>query len=322
MITLAEAKVGMADKVDQTVVDTFRRSSLLLDRLVFDNAISPGTGGSTLSYGYIQLKTPSTAGVRTINSEYTPGEAKREEKTSKAIIMGGKFQLDRVLIGTSGAVDELAFQAEEKIKATSNEFHNLVINGNSASTGSGVVNTFDGLDKLLTGTETEITSAVDVSTSAKMDAGYNALLDEVDAFLTKLADKPTMLLMNEDLLTKMRSAARRAGYHKSERDEFGRVVEYYNDIPMVDVGKYYNGTNTVNVIPTDATTGKTDMYAIKIGLDAFHGISPTGSKVIQSFMPDLNAPGAVKDGEVELVAGVVLKNSTKAGVLRGIQVKA
>jgi len=322
MITLAEAKVGMTDKVDQNVIDTFRRSSYLLDKLVFDNSISPGTGGSTLSYGYIQLKTPSTASVRTINSEYTPGEAKREEKNSKAIIMGGKFQIDRVLIGTSGAVDELGFQAEEKIKATSNEFHNLVINGNSASSGSGVVNTFDGLDKILTGTETEITSAVDVSTSAKMDAGYNALLDEVDAFLTKLADKPTMLLMNEDLLTKMRSAARRAGYHKSERDEFGRVVEYYNDIPMVDVGKYYNGSTTQNVIPTDGSTGKTDLYAVKIGLDAFHGISPTGSKVIQSFMPDLNAPGAVKDGEVELVAGVVLKNSTKAGVLRGIQVKA
>ena len=29
MITLAEAKVGMADKVDQKVVDTFRRSNLL-----------------------------------------------------------------------------------------------------------------------------------------------------------------------------------------------------------------------------------------------------------------------------------------------------
>lgn len=42
-ITLAEAKVGMADKVDQQVIDTFRRSSLLLDRLVFDNSISPGT---------------------------------------------------------------------------------------------------------------------------------------------------------------------------------------------------------------------------------------------------------------------------------------
>ena len=320
MITLAEAKVGMADKVDQNVVDTFRRSSLLLDNLVFDNAISPGTGGSTLTYGYIQLLTPSTAKVRKINEEYTAGEAKRTEKTSKAVIMGGKFQIDRVLIGTAGAVDELAFQAEQKIKATSNEFNNLVINGNSASSGSGVLNTFDGLNKILTGAETEITSAVDVSTSALMDTNYNALLDEVDGFLSTLDGKPTMLLMNNEMLTKMRAAARRAGYYSKTRDEFGRQVESYNDIVMYDLGKYYNGSQTVNIIPTNSS-GKTDIYAVTIGLDGFHGISPTGSKVISSYMPDLNAPGAVKDGEVELVAGVVLKNSNKAGVLRGIKIK-
>lgn len=321
-ITLAEAKVGMADKVDQNVIDTFRRSNLLLDNLIFDNAISPGTGGSTLTYGYIQLLTPSTAAVRSINNEYTAGEAKRTEKTAKAVVMGGKFQIDRVLIGTSGAVDELAFQAEQKIKATSNYFNNLTINGNSAASGAGVLNTFDGLNKLLTGKETEITSAVDVSTSAKMDSDYNALLDEVDAFLTTLDGKPSMLLMNEKMLGKMRAAARRAGYYERKKDDFGRYVETYNDIPMYDMGKYYNGTTTVDIIPTDGTTGKTDIYAITIGLDAFHGISPTGSKVISSFMPDLNAPGAVKDGEVELVAGVVLKNTNKAGVLRGIKITA
>ena len=323
-ITLAEAKVGMADKVDQAVVDTFRRSSLLLDNLVFDNAISPGTGGSTLTYGYIQLQSPSTAAVRAINNEYTAGEAKRVEKTAKAVIMGGKFQIDRVLIGTAGAVDELAFQTEEKVKATSNYFNNLVINGSKASSGSGVLNTFDGLDKLLTGTATEITSNVDVSTDALMGSNYNALLDELDAFISTLDGKPTMLLMNDKMLTKVRSAARRAGYHKSERDEFGRTVEYYNDIPMYDMGKYFNGTNTVDIIPTTTPSssayGTTDIYAVTIGLNGFHGISPTGSKVIETFMPDLNEPGAVKDGEVELVAGVVLKNSNKAGVLRGIKI--
>ena len=323
-ITLAEAKVGMADKVDQNVVDTFRRSNLLLDKLVFDNAISPGTGGSTLTYGYIQLQTPSTAAVRTINSEYNAGEAKRTEKTAKAVVMGGKFEIDRVLIGTSGAVDELAFQAEQKVKATSNYFNNLTINGSKASSGTGVLNTFDGLDKLLTGAETEITSAVDVSTSAKMDSGYNALLDEVDAFLSTLDGKPSMLLMNEKMLTKMRGAARRAGYYSRSRDEFGRTVEAYNDIPMYDMGKYYNGSTTVDIIPTSTPTseaeGTTDIYAITIGLDGFHGISPTGSKVISSFMPDLDAPGAVKNGEVELIAGVVLKNTNKAGVLRGIKI--
>ena len=324
MITLAEAKVGMADKVDQKVVDTFRRSSLLLDKLVFDNAISPGTGGSTLTYGYIQLKTPSTAAVRQINSEYTAGEAKREEKTTKAVVMGGKFQIDRVLIGTAGAVDELAFQTEQKVKATANYFNNLVINGNKASSGTGVLNTFDGLDKLLTGTETEITSTVDVSTEALMNANYNALLDEVDGFLSTLDGKPSMLLMNNKMLSKMRSAARRAGYYSKNRDEFGRTVETYNDIPMYDMGKYYNGTNTVDIIPETAATqsaeGKTDIYAVTIGLDGFHGVSPTGSKVINSYMPDLSKPGEVKDGEVELVAGVALKNTNKAGVLRGIKI--
>ena len=324
MITLAEAKVGMADKVDQKVVDTFRRSSLLLDKLVFDNAISPGTGGSTLTYGYIQLKTPSTAAVRQINSEYTAGEAKREEKTTKAVVMGGKFQIDRVLIGTAGAVDELAFQTEQKVKATANYFNNLVINGNKSNSGTGVLNTFDGLDKLLTGTETEITSAVDVSTEALMNANYNALLDEVDGFLSTLDGKPSMLLMNNKMLSKMRSAARRAGYYSKTRDEFGRQVETYNDIPMYDMGKYYNGTNTVDIIPETAATqsaeGKTDIYAVTIGLDGFHGVSPTGSKVINSYMPDLSKPGAVKDGEVELVAGVALKNTNKAGVLRGIKI--
>ena len=324
MITLAEAKVGMADKVDQKVVDTFRRSSLLLDKLVFDNAISPGTGGSTLTYGYIQLKTPSTAAVRQINSEYTAGEAKREEKTTKAVVMGGKFQIDRVLIGTAGAVDELAFQTEQKVKATANYFNNLVINGNKAGSGTGVLNTCDGLDKLLTGTETEITSAVDVSTEALMNANYNALLDEVDGFLSTLDGKPSMLLMNNKMLSKMRSAARRAGYYSKTRDEFGRQVETYNDIPMYDMGKYYNGTNTVDIIPETAASasaeGKTDIYAVAIGLDGFHGVSPTGSKVINSYMPDLSKPGAVKDGEVELVAGVALKNTNKAGVLRGIKI--
>ena len=53
-ITLAEAKVGMADKVDQAVVDTFRRSSLLLDNLVFDNAISPQRGSTVSSVKQIE----------------------------------------------------------------------------------------------------------------------------------------------------------------------------------------------------------------------------------------------------------------------------
>ena len=322
-ITLAEAKVGMADHVDQQIVDMFRRSSLLLDRLTFDNAISPGTNGSTLTYGYIQLKTPSTAAKRDINAEYTANEAKREKKTTNAIIMGGSFSVDRVLQNTSGAVDELAFQAEQKIKATANYFHNLVINGTSAGSGTGFVpNTFDGLKKLLTGASTEVTSEVSITTSAELDSNAQAFLDELDAFLALMDGTPDMLLMNDKMLNRIRSAARRCGYYERNRDDFGRPVEYYNGIALMDCGKYYDGSSTKDTIETDSSAGTTAIYAVSLGLDGFHGISPTGNGVINSYMPDLTRPGAVKTGEVELVAGVALKNTLKAGVLKGIKIKA
>lgn len=325
-ITLAEAKVGMADRVEQQIVDEFRRSSLLLDKLVFDNAISPGTGGSTLTYGYIQLKTPSTAAVRAINSEYTAGEAKRQEKTAKAVIMGGSFEVDRVLQNTSGAVDELVFQAQQKIKATTNFFHNLVINGCAASTGAGyVTGTFDGLRKLLDGTSNNFTTDIDLSDATKLDSNSNAFIDQLDQLVHSIDGDASMLLMNSDMLLKVRAAARRAGYYERTKDDFGRVVETFAGIPLLDCGKYYNGTSSVDAIststPTTAAAGTSSIYAVSIGLDGFHGISPTGTGVINSYMPDMKAPGAVKKGEVELVAGIVLKNTLKAAALNGIVLK-
>lgn len=325
-ITLAEAKVGMADHVDQMIVDEFRRSSLLLDKLVFDNAISPGTNGSTLTYGYIQLKTPSTAAVRAINSEYTAGEAKRQEKTAKAVIMGGSFEVDRVLQNTSGAVDELAFQAQQKIKATANYFHNLVINGVASASGAGYVpNTFDGLRKLLDGTSNSFATDIDLSDASKLDSNANAFIDQLDQLVHSIDGDTSLLLMNSEMLLKVRAAARRAGYYERTKDDFGRVVETFAGIPMMDCGKYYNGTASVDVIststPSSSAAGTSGIYAVNIALDGFHGISPTGNGVISSYMPDMTAPGAVKKGEVELVAGVVLKNTLKAAALNGIVLK-
>lgn len=319
-ITLAQAKVGMNSKIDQAVADSFRRSSLLLDLLQFDNAVSPGTGGSTLTYGYLQLKTPSTAARRTVNSEYVAGEAIKEKKTADLSIMGGKFQIDRVIIDTAGSADELGFQAEQKIKATANLFHWLVINGDSTATTGNA--DFDGLSKLLTGTQNEFTSTVDISTSANMTSNGQALLDELDALALSLDGKASAFLMNRDTLTKVRGIARRAGYYERTTDSFGNPVETFNGIPMINLEQFFNGSASVDVIPTNATTGKTDIYAVRIGIDGFHGVSPTGTKIINSYMPDLTLPGAVKDGEVELVAAVALKNTRAAGVLRGVKIKA
>ena len=153
-----------------------------------------------------------------------------------------------------------------------------------------------------------------------MDENYNAFLDEMDALVSTLDGNASMLLMNTQMLIKLRSIARRAGYYERSKDDFGRTVETYAGVPMVDLGKYYDGESSKDVIAT--TEGKTAIYAVNLGLDGFHGISPTGNGVISSYMPDLSAPGAVKTGEVELVAGVALKNTLKAAVLKDIAIGA
>lgn len=54
----------------------------------------------------------------------------------------------------------------------------------------------------------------------------------------------------------------------------------------------------------------------------YYGYDPslTGNSAIRQYLPDFNAPGAVKDGEVEMVAATVLKNTAHAGVLRNIKI--
>lgn len=318
-ITLSDSKIGMQNKVDLQVVDQFRRSSLLLDKLVFDNAVSPSTGGSTMLYGYVQLKTPAMASFRAVNSEYTPQEALREQKTAALKIFGGAAEVDRIIQSTSGLLNELEFQLSEKVKGAVNLFHYSVINGNAADAGGG----FDGLDLMLTGSSTEYNGAseIDLSDSGKIDANYKAFLDMLDEYLSEFDGQPDLLLCNAKLLTRIRSAARRAGYLTHSEDAFGRPVPGYNGIPLIDLGCYWNGTATTPTVAVDTAAGTTDLYAVGIGLDGFHGVSPLGGSLINTYLPDLCAPGAVKKVEVEMSAAVVLKNSRKAGVFRNIKVQ-
>lgn len=328
-ITLAQAKVGMADHIDQQVIDEFRRGSQLLDALTFDNSVSPGTGGSTLTYGYTLLKTPAGADFREINSDYTANEADRETKSVNLKIFGGRFEVDRVIANTTnGQINEVNFQLQEKIKATVNLFHYTAINGDSGTKG------FDGLDTLLVGSSTEINAdaakAIDLSDASKIDANYKTVLDMLDEFLGELDGAPTMLIANTALTTKLRACARRAGYLTHSEDAFGRKVTGYNGIPFADMQYYYDlaAKKEVPVVPivtrksgANDVTGLTDLYAVRFGLDGFHAASPAGGKVINTTLPDFSTAGAVKAGDVEMVAATVLKKTRAAGVLRNFKVK-
>lgn len=115
----------------------------------------------------------------------------------------------------------------------------------------------------------------------------------------------------------------------------GGALELDEDGNIMDLKNHYTVTSgttvTANACVKDgisrtlsgssATTGLTDIYAVKFDVnDGFHAATITGSSAISQYLPDFNQPGAVKDGEVEMVAATVLKNTKHAGVLRNVKI--
>lgn len=318
-VTLAQAKLNVQDALQMGVIDEFAKSNFLFNQLTFDDCVSPTGGGATLTYGYTRLITQPTAAFREVNSEYTPQEVNKQRYNTDLKVFGGAFAIDRIIAGMGGIVDEVTLQMQQKIKAASALFNDTVINGDSAVDAKA----FDGLEKALAGSSTEMIpdSVIDLSTSDKIDLNYKVFLDVLDEFLMGLDGSPGMIAGNLKLIAKIRACARRAGMYQVTKDDFGQQIESYNGIPLVDLGAKA-GTNepVVKISAETETKGETSLYVARFGLDGFHAISMAGQPPVKSWLPDFTKAGAVKTGEVEMVAGVALKATKAAGVLRKIKV--
>jgi hypothetical protein len=330
-VTLTEASRNAQTDLDVQVIDEFRKESAVLDTLIFDDAVNPAGGGATLTYGYRRLYTQPSADTRELNTEYTPSEVETRQYTTNLAVMGGSFEVDRVIArvgpAASGAV---ALNLRQKVKATVTKFQDEVINGDTGVDANG----FDGLDKALTGSSTEfraasVTDLSDLDTSA---ATKFTALDALDEFLALLDGTPTVIVGNAKALAKIRAIVRRTGMYTRDPIEGlvgadGRPIsrESYGGVVFVDAGNKAGSNNPIIPVETrdigGSKTNLTDLYAYRVGLDAFHGVSTVGAPLVQSYLPNFNSPGAVKKGEVELgPVSVALKATKAAAVFRNVKV--
>lgn len=310
-VTLEQARQNATDALDLTVIDEFRTNSLM-DLITFDDVVNPAGGGATLTYGYRRTAELASAGFRAINTEYTPGEISTTRHSVDLKVLGGSYQVDRVLAKVGPAASsEVALQMNAKIRATQAEFGNAIINGDSAVD----EDSFDGLSKALTGSTTEDNTAYDWSTNTA--EGSFDVLEGIDEILSLLDGEPGAIVTNRKAIARIASAARRANMYVQEVGPRSTRIGSYGGIRLVDAGKKA-GTNE-DVIPADG--GTTEVYAIRFGLDGFHGVSTAGGSLVSQFAPDFTTPGAVKTGEVEMgPVGVVLKKTRAAAVARNVTV--
>lgn len=324
-VSLAQAALNAQTDMDLSVIDEFRTNPLL-DLMTFDDVVNPAGGGATLTYGYRRLITAPTAAFRAINSEYTPQEVTTALFTTELKPLGGSFQIDRVLatVGAS-ASGEVALQMSQKIKAAQAKFGDAVINGDTTVDADG----FDGLAKALAGSSTEDTTAIDLSGVQDMTWAFK-VLSTVDDLLSLMDGPASALIGNRKMINLVRSAARMTGQYTQTPGPRATTIEKYGSAVLVDAGLKAGSASdvvTVNVVDPDGagvmTAGSTALYAVRIGLDGFHGVSVAGGNIVKQYSPDFSTPGAVKTGEVELgPVSVALKRTKAASVKTNIKVQA
>ena len=323
-VTLAEAKNNALEDYDPFVIDEFRKSSVILDSLIFDDAVNPAGGGATLDYSYRRQETQPTAEFRAINTEYLPSTTTTKKYSTTLAVLGGAFEIDRILanIGPKGS-DEVTRNINDKVKAAITLFQDTVINGDTGVNDKA----FDGLDKALTGSSTEMkpTSATYDWTDLEGEKG-NKAIDTLDEFLDLLDGTPTIVVGNKKALARVRAMVRRTSMYVREPidglvNANGRPIsrESYGGILFADAGEKAGSNDPIIPIALDGTTS---LYAYRVGLDGFCGITTTDGTLVKTWLPDFTQPGAVHRGEVELgPVGVALKATKAAGVLRKIKVR-
>lgn len=323
-VTLAEAKNNALEDYDPFVIDEFRKSSVILDSLIFDDAVNPAGGGATLDYSYRRQETQPTAEFRAINTEYSPSTTTTKKYSTTLAVLGGAFEIDRILanIGPKGS-DEVTRNINDKVKAAITLFQDTVINGDTGVNDKA----FDGLDKALTGSSTEMKPASGNYdwTDLEGEKGSKAI-DTLDEFLDLLDGTPTIVVGNKKALARVRAMVRRTSMYVREpidglANADGRPItrESYGGILFADAGEKAGSNDPIIPIAGDGTTS---LYAYRVGLDGFCGITTTDGTLVKTWLPDFTQPGAVHRGEVELgPVGVALKATKAAAVLRKIKVR-
>lgn len=313
-VTFADAKQLSPDKFTGQIIDNFI-SSPVLETLPFDNTVF--LNGDSMGYVYNVITTEATAGTRAINAEYVPQEAKTEQVPTTLKILGGAYQIDRVVANNmSNAINQVDFQSNQKAKGAVAEFHDLFINGNIATDPT----QFDGLDKLARTTNQHIVDAtgLDLSTGALIKANAHDLLFALRQ-VYKGTEGFTHMGMNADMFAVFQSIADYLPNVSYSRDELGRGIYHYGDTRIVGLGQKA-GTNK-EVIETKED-GTTSIYFWREGMDGVHGISPQGQELVEVHTPDFTVAKAVHTGDVELVTAIVAKKNNAIGILENIKVAA
>ena len=271
MLTLTEASKLIQNPLQRGVVETFARTSPVLERLPFMDV-----NGNAYSYN-VEQTLPGIA-FRDYNTSYTESTGVVNPHTEKLYIMGGISSVDRALVKTQGSVNNIrAIHDNMKAKAAALTFTAKFFNGDNTTAAT----EFDGLKERLTGDQAlTYTGAL--------------TLDKVDELIDGVIGGPTALFMSKATRRTV-NALRRAAGQATEvvSDSFGRQIDAYAGIPIGVIEEDKDGA---------AILADGEIYAIRMGVQEYvSGLQAGGMEVI-----DLGLNRTQYETLIEWICGIAV----------------
>lgn len=247
-LTIVEAaKQGGADEHKLAIVETFAEANDLLRVMPFVSI-----GGN--SYHYNQEQTLPGIGFRGVNDSFTESVGVLNPQTENLVIAGGDLDVDKYITKTMGE-DRRATHELMKAKALAHTIGHKMIKGDSSTDPK----EFDGLQKRLGGNQ-----IIDMGTGAMSLTNLDTIIDRVD--------DATHLLMNQAMSRHLTVAARKeavGGNITWTKDEFGRRVMRYNDLPILLADRNDDLFATLDFSEPGSTTS---VYVLSIGEGKYEGL--------------------------------------------------
>ncbi len=259
-LTLAEATKLTNNPIVPGVVQTFVKESPVIDRIPFIDI-----AGNAYKYNE-ELALPGVE-FRAVNAAYAESTGTVNPKTESLVILGGDADVDTFLVQTGGNLADLRVtQNNMKSKAAAYKFDDTFINGDTAVD----ANSFDGLKKRLTGAQVLVAATNGLAVLGADDNARHLFFDQLDALIARVLGinaSNGALYMNAAVKAKIASSARRLTTYDQTVDNFGRHIQMYNGIPLLDIGNKADGTLVIPQTETQGTAVGTtsSIYAVKFG---------------------------------------------------------
>lgn len=251
MLTLHEAsKLVDGDLKRQAVIEMFANSSDIVAALPLMDI--PGN-----SYSYAQEAKLPAVGFRGYNEGYTSSVGVVNPQSEVLRIAGGELDVDTALIKTHGAQIRTR-QETMQVKALGLKIADSVINGDSSD---GV--SIDGLRTRVTGYQ--LLAANNDSPNANSPLSLATLDEAIDR-----VDGPTHIIMNKRMRNKLSQAAKDrdvGGDLLWGKDDFGRRVGFYNDLPILIADENHIGQRIIDFNEAGPAGGTTcaSIYVVSFG---------------------------------------------------------